>query len=414
MPQRRSRAGLLTATLAAASLNLHAAEWLAEPSVTARLEYNDNIRLLPVAQDDVWGAILDPRLKLSRRSPLWDMIANGRLRASEYQGQDGLNTVDNFFDAQLTRRFERGSFAASAGVINDTTLQNESLDLDTGLSIRQIDRSQQTLNLVARHQFTQSTSVEASAGYGKVDYDDGARYGYYGYTYLVPKLRLIHQYTPKTQFFADVSHTQVEYDRSDELESKTDALQIGAAYDITETWQIRGSAGSRRTRTQQLVPIAVPIPGFEAFFPFIYAVEGVSRESETTGLVYDAALTRRFETGRLSLNTSRSIQPSSYSTDTSTTTVNLEGERRLSAKLSTHLAVNYLQSESVDSNLGLYRRDSLRIVPRLSWRLDRDLTLGAGYAYTRVKRGSSGDVTADSNAVFASLSYSWPRLAVSR
>lgn len=406
---------LLLAAASLATSGLHAAEWVAEPSVSLRSEYDDNIRLTAFDHDSVWGAILDPRLTLSRRTELWDLNATGRLRAAWYD-DDGLNTVDNFLDIAAARRFERGSLEASAGLINDTTLQNEYLDIDTGLVINQIDRSQRKLRLAGEYMLTETTWVEASVDYSRVKYDDGLRYGLLDYDYLTPGLRVVHQLNPKMQVFGILSHARVDYDTASALESKTDSLQLGAAYDITELWKVSGSVGTRRTRTSSLVPTAVPIPGLEPFFPLpgTYTVVYEPRDSETTGLVYDASLSREFETGSLKLSASQSIVPSSTGTDTETTRVELNGTRRFSAQLWGRFAVSYYRSASVGDVTTRADLDRYRITPGLTWRLDRDLSLNAGYAYTHVKRDVALDDTADSNMVYVSLGYTWPRMSMSR
>lgn len=413
MKPSRLSAGPL-AVLAAVTLNASAAEWLAEPSITARAEYNDNIRLTTVEHDDVWGLIVDPKLKLSRRMELWDASASTRLRAERYEGQDGLNTVDNFFDVALARRFERGGLDVSAALAKDTTLQNESLDLDTGLTIDQIDRTRRDLRIAANYMFTEATWLEATVDYSTVEYDDGERYGLLDYDYLTPGLRLIHQLDPKTQVFAVLSHAKVDYDTASELESKTDSLQLGAVYEFTERWKLSGSIGSRRTRTSQLVPTLVPVPGFEFFFPLFSTTELLPRDSESTGLVYNATLTRKFETGNLDLNATRSVTPSSTGTDTDTTAVTLTANRRFTTKLSGRLAVSYFQSETVGETRTTADRDRYRVGPSLSWQLDEDLLLHGGYTYTHLSRTSGGSDAVDSNVAFISLGYTWPRMSASR
>ena len=391
-----------------------AAEWAAEPSITVRENYNDNIRLTTAEHDSIWSTVVDPSLALSRRSELWDLNAKGRVRASYYSGNDDLDSVDSFFDIAAKRTMERGSVQASVSFIDDTTLQDEYLDADTGLTITQIDRSQRSVNLGGEYMFTEATWAEVSAGLTKVEYENGERRGLLDYDYLTPTFRVIHQYDPKTQVFGIISHATVDYDTSSELESKTNSLQLGAAYDITETWKVSASVGSRRTKTSSLVPTAVPRPGFEFLFPLIYDVVVVSRDAESTGLVYDASVTREFETGRVSLTASQSVAPSSTGTDTDSTRVEFLGVRNLSAKLLVQLAVSYYQSSTVGDTTTRADNDRYRIAPSVRWQLDRDLALNAGYVYTAVKRALAEDDTADSNAVFVSLGYTWPRMAVSR
>lgn len=397
------------------SLTAEAAEWLAEPSVTLRGEYDDNLRLTALPHDDVWSSILDPRLALRRRSELWDLSANGRLRATSYSGDDSLdNTVDNFLDIAVTRHLERGSVDLSAALINDTTLQNETLDFDTGLTIFQLDRTQRNLRLAGNYLFTETNWIEASVAYTELEYDQSERFGLYDYNYLIPGLRVVHQYDPQTQIFGILTHSKVDYDRADALESTTDSLQVGAAYDITETWKVSGSVGSRRTSTSSVVPTAVPLPGLEFLFPFIYDVVYVPSDAESTGLVYDASLTREFETGYLSLKGSQSVTPSSTGTNAESLSISLNGTRRFSATLSAELAVSYYQSSTVGGVTTRADYDRSRITPKLTWRLDKDLTLNTGYTYTRIQRELSNNDTADSNAVFISLGYTWPPMSTSR
>ena len=397
----------------AGSTPLDAAEWVAEPAVTLRGEYNDNIRLTTAEHDSVWGVILEPSLDLSRHSELWDLSASGRVRASQYPDEDQLNTTDHFLDIASERRFERGAIEASVGVADDTTLQNEYLDFDTGLTVNQIDRMRTSARLAGEYLFTETTWLELSTSYSKTAYDNGERYGLRDYDYLTPAVRLIHQLNPKTQVFGTYSYSKVDYDTSAELASKTHAVQLGASYDITERWNISGSIGSRRTETSAVVPEAVPCP---APFDFLACgVDYVPRDSQSTGLVYDARLTREFETGSIEVSAEQSVVPSSLGTDTESTRIGLTGVHRFSTKLWAQLAVSYLDSSTVGGTTTRADIERYRVAPSLTWRLDEALTLKAGYTYRRVERGAlQRDSTADSNLVFVSLGYAWPRMAMSR
>lgn len=386
------------------------AEWLAEPSVAARAEYNDNIRLTAAEHDAVWGAILDPKLRLSRRTEVWDMNASGRLHAANYNGQDGLNTVDQFLDFATKRQFERAKLSASASVANDTTFQDERVDLDAGVTTTQVDRLRKEASVAASYLFTEANWLEASLNYSTIKYDDGVRYGLLNYDYISPALRLVHQVNPKLQTFGILSRSSVDYDRSDELESNTDSLQLGGAYDFSERSKITASVGSRRTQTSSMV--AVPRPGFEVFYPFIYDL--ASRDSESAGLVYDGAFVRKFETGTLDLSVAREVTPSSTGTDTDTVRASLAGSRQFSAKLSAHLAVSYFRSETVGGAQTLADRTYVRLSPSASWRLDRDLYVNFGYTHTRVDRQATDAEAVNGNALFLGIGYDWPPLAVSR
>lgn len=409
-PHRLALVAALTVSLTAGPA--WAAEWVAETSATLRGEYNDNIRLASTAHDSVWGTILDPRVKLSRRSELWDINAAGRIRAARYTGQDGLNTVDNFLDITAKRSMERGSFDASASLINDTTLQNETLDFDTGLTVNQIDRMQRNARLAYQYNFTEATWAEASASYTTVNYDHGDIYGLQDYTYLTPGLRIAYQYDAQTQIFGILNHSKVDYDLPSPLksESKTDSLQFGASYDLTERWKVSGSVGTRRTKSSQVVIRTIPLP-----FPFPPLRYLETLDEQNSGMVYQGTLSRQFETGSLSLDASRSVTPSSTGAASDTTTVTINGTHQFSAKLLGEMAVSFYQSSTVgETTTANADYDRYRLTPNLTWKLDRDLTLKTGYTYTRIKRTTGTGNTVDSNAVYVSLGYYWPRMSVSR
>lgn len=391
-----------------------AAEWAAVPNITVREEYNDNLRLTSAEHSAVWATKLEPRLRLSRRSDIWDLNATGQVRAAHYTGEDGLDTVDNYFDLGAKRRFERGSFDASTSLSNDTTLQNETLDFDTGLTVTQIDRMKRDARIAGQYMLTETNSIQGSVSYTKVEYEDGNRYGLLDYNNLVSGLSVVHQYNPQTQIFVSLNRSKVDYATSNELESTTDSLQLGAAYDITETWKISGSIGRRRTNSSSLVIDRIPRPGLEFFYPLLYTEVVRTRDTESSGLVYEASLSREFETGNLTLSGSQSVTPSSTGTDTESTRINLNGTHHLSDKLSAVMVVSYYLSSTVGDVTTRADNKRYLLEPSFTWEMDRDLVLKTGYRYTRIDRAIATTGEVDSNAVYVSLGYTWPRMAVSR
>lgn len=404
----------LVPALAGSAAALEAAEWVAEPSVKLLGEYNDNVRLTTVQPDSTWGAILEPRLSLARRTERGDLSAIGRLKASQYTEENAPDSLNSYFDVAGNRRFLRGSVGASASYVNDTTLQNETLDFDTGVTVNEINRTITSGRLNGQYTITEANWLEGSVSYSTTDYDNGEQYGLLDYDYLTSTLRLVHRLNERTQVFGVYTHSDVDYDTSTDLESKTDSLQLGMAHEFTQTWSVSGSIGSRRTETSSIVPTAIPRPGLEIFYPAIFDLVYQPRDNETTGLVYEASVTREFETGSLQLAGSRSVTPSSTGTDAETTSIVFTATRDFTAKLSTQLAVSYFQSSTVGDVTTRSDVDRFRVAPSLNWRVDEELSLTAGYTYTRIERELGADNTADSNRVFVGLNYVWPRIAVSR
>lgn len=414
MAPHRRHAFTLLILLACSSPPAFTAEWSITPSVNLRQEYNDNIRLTHRPHDSVWGTKLTPRLELRRATEIWDVSANGRVRSAWYHGQDGLDTTDSFLDGAIKRRFERGSWDIRASLANDTTLQDETVDLDTGLTTAQIDRTQKSIALSSQYMFNEISWLQASLEYRQVTYDDGERYGLLDYDYAMPSLQIVHQLTPKAQIYSTLVYSKVDYDVSSALESETSSLSIGTKYNINKLWTVNGSIGARRTDTSQFVLDAVPRPGFEALYPLIFDVVSLPRDSSTTGVVYDASLSRKLETSTLTLSASQSINPSSTGTDTESTSATLSGNHQFTAKLSGYLAVNFLRSTTVGDIDTRNDYTRMRISPSLSWRIDRGFILDTGYTYTRIKRETSNNTETDSNVAYISINYVWPKIATSR
>jgi len=177
---------------------------------------------------------------------------------------------------------------------------------------------------------------------------------------LTPGLSLVHQFNQQTQVFGTLSHSETQYDDLTDTESKTDNLQLGVVYDITETWQARASAGRQRSNTNQRISTAIPRPGFEFLFPFVYDIVDVTRDYESTGTIYDARITRKFETGSLGLSASQSAEPSSSGVVEERTRINLNGDYRFSTKLSARLVASYGKSSTLAAGAIRRARNQMR------------------------------------------------------
>ena len=62
MPHLKSLSGVLIIALVA-PLSVQAAEWSAEPKISLRTGYNDNIRLTAADHDSVWETALSPSVR---------------------------------------------------------------------------------------------------------------------------------------------------------------------------------------------------------------------------------------------------------------------------------------------------------------------------------------------------------------
>src|SRR6266478_2419447 len=114
--------GLLQALEAGSS---RAAEWSAEPSVSLRADYNDNINLSPAPHPRVWGIKLSPDVKFSGETETLKVTGGLNLRVNRYFGEDGLDTIDHTLSLRSDYKAERDLVGLNIDSIRDSTLVSE-------------------------------------------------------------------------------------------------------------------------------------------------------------------------------------------------------------------------------------------------------------------------------------------------
>ena len=112
-------------------MSVQAAEWTAEPKISLRTGYNDNIRLTAAAHDSVWETALSPSVKFGVAQENQGLSGDAGLAIRRFAGGSGresndvLDREDYHFNTDAWHNTLRDSFKANLDYTRDSTLDSE-------------------------------------------------------------------------------------------------------------------------------------------------------------------------------------------------------------------------------------------------------------------------------------------------
>jgi hypothetical protein len=411
----------------AVSLPVPAAEWSAEPSITVRSGYNDNIRLTAAEHDSVWETSVTPALKFGVAEENRGLFGNADVAVRRYFGGndresgDVLDREDARFNVNAYHRTRRNEFTGFVNLTRDSTLDSEFDETGNVIDDR-ATRIRKTISPGWSFNLTQLTRLDTEYSFTTVDFsDDPGIDNNIPYDYHVVSGSVTHVFTPKVQ--ATLASSWSSYQPETNLDSNTVNLQAGITRVFSETLTTSWLAGMRETKSDTLVPAGFCVganPG--AKFPsctggFPVPTGAAKDDTEDTGTIYSASITKLLESGKLSLTASRASAPASDGDLLDSTRFIFVGEHRFTKTLSARLRAEYAIIETISSaTAGLNDRDDrtlYRIVPKVTWRWSREWAISGEYEYAE-KDEDNESGTATRNAVYLSLTYRPDKLFVSR
>lgn len=403
LPKRLSGALIL---LFATPMPALAAEWSAEPRISVRSGYNDNIRLTTRKHDSVWETSVTPGIKFGgaeeNRGLYGDAFVSVRrfFGGNDRESSDTLDREDAHFNINAYNETPRNRFTGIINLTRDSTLDSE-FDETGNVIDERATRIRKTIGPGWSHSLTDLTRLNADYNFTTVDFsDDPGRRDLIEYDYHVVTGSIAHQFTPKVQ--ATLSSSYSSYQPETSLDSNTVSVQAGIERSHTETLTTSWLAGMRRTTFDTVVPTGT---GFR------------KDDDNDTGFVYSASISKLLESGRLSLTANRVSTPASDGDLLDTTRFIFKGEHRFTEALRTSLRAEYSSIETISSSTaGLNDRDDrtlYRIIPKISWSWERNWEISGQYEYAR-KDEDNESKDATRNAVYLALTYRPDKLFISR
>ncbi|MDB4516172.1 hypothetical protein N9089_01085 [Crocinitomicaceae bacterium] len=403
-------------------LPTQAAEWSAEPKISLRTGYNDNIRLTTLDHDSVWETALTPAVRFGVAKEHQGLFGNASASIRRFSGGSGresssvLDREDYFLKTNAYHKTPRNTFKANLDYTRDSTLDSE-LDETGNVIDERATRERITLGPSWEAMLNETTRLELGYEYTDVSFsDDPGLTDLVEYEYDVFSSSLIHQLTPRIYGTLYASYSSYQPDTN--LDSDTASIQAGISRNFSETLVASFLAGARKTTSDRVTgycPFEPPsaFPRCTLFPPVITGTE----ETDNTGTVFSFDINKTLETGSLGMAISRSTNPNSDGELLDTTRLIVTGEHKFTETLISSLRLEYTENEIIVNRAGFddSNQDNetfLRIKPKLSWRWQREWELAGEYEYAENEDYNSR--TATRNAFYLTLTYRPTRLYMSR
>ena len=397
MLHRKSLSGILIIALLT-PLSVEAAEWFAEPKISLKTGYNDNIRLTSRKHDSVWETALKPSVKFGAAKENQGLSGDAGFAIRRFSGGSGLESSsaldreDYHLNTDAYHQTERDTFRGNIKYTRDSTL-NSGLDETGNVVPNNATRNRFTLVPSWERMLSENMSLNLGYQFTTVSYsDEPVLSRLVEYDYHVFSSSLVRQLTPRIQGTLSASYNN--YKPKTGFDSSTITLQAGISRNFSETLVASFLAGWRETTSDRLI----------------------GGELETTGSVFSASITKILETGSLGATLSRSTNPGSNGELLDTTRLILSGEHRFTETLRSSLTVEYNERETIVNRVGgalsLNDRTLWRIRPKISWRWSREWELAGQYEYADEDDQLSRK--ARRNAAYLTVSYRPTKIYVSR
>lgn len=395
-------------------------EWSITPRLDARLQYDDNYRLVVSDPVSTVGTIVDLAADLAWRTEVSRASISPRVRVNRFdQQQDLLNTDDLYLDLAAETSTERARYGLRGGIESATVLTSETIQDQEGLSLGrrevQADRDAWRLRPSWSYVLTERDRLSLDADLSAVDYESVPGGGYVDYRFAVANAALGHALTERDTVSGIVYLSR--YDR-DVLDSVTDSIgfQVGYERELTETLtgyaafgMVRSEFTSDPLRFFVIGPGGVPLVGPDGR-PVVIEV---SNDSTDWGQLINLRLKQRLYEGEWSLEATRNLSPTGDGVLVTRDEVRADYTHRWTERLSGRLGVFAFKDESSTSRVQVADRDYARLELGVSYRLTPYWTVSGRYAY-RYEKYDTVDDPADSNAVWVTLAWQGDRWAASR
>jgi len=391
------------------------AEWFLTPKIATRTGYNDNLTITTRPHNGVEELDLIPQAVFGRKTETAGITGQVRFDARRYWGQSGLNTNDRLLNLHMYDNGQRMGWTLDGNITKDTTLQSELSD--TGLVLQRTPRLRRSISPGWNYMLSQRTQLNLGYQYQDVRYPDQPTLLYQDYRINSGTISISHQYTQRLQLFATGSVTYYRTTKNQlpahgEFKARYDILQGGASYAFSQTLSGSIAAGIRRSTTT--VTRQNPVYINTLFGPiFLGYGSPVDVSQSSNGSVLNASLQKQLETGTLAANLTRSIQPTGYGGLIETDRLGLTGHRRLSTRFIVSLDLALYRTKAITTTVTNLDRTFVTAEPTFTWKMTPWWNLQGSYRYAR-QRYDNGSEAATQNAVYVTVSYTWPKIAVSR
>lgn len=356
------------------------------PSVSLDWEKNDNIFLS--TDDEVSDEIttLSGGLLLRTKGPRFDAGVQGKIASVTYSDESDLDAEDHnvraFLSHEATKRF---SWKIDSKYAVDNRPDR---DIDvSGLVLNADKRETMSGSLSGTWLMGKKTSGTLGYNYYQSEYED---LNYNDATVHSTSLDIGHSLSGWIR--ETIGHIHLGVSRYDYEFMTIDSYSamLGIHHRIEERLEFKIYAGARHTKSE-----------YESIYAFLY------EDSESWSGVGELTFTYSGKRSTFNLSASRDIRTASGESGASEQTAVVGSmQYRILRNLTTGLSAGYYLNTADQGELATHDidRKTMRITPRITWQLTRDISLKCAYTFTRYDRDET-DTTAERNLLLITLSW---------
>jgi hypothetical protein len=429
----RNPLGKVLLILALLPLPLHAREWYAQPSTSLRTFYDDNLLLLNEDQkSDVFGATLSAKSKFGVRSEIYDFAGDARVDINRYDARDNIDSENFFFNGFGTYNLtDRNQLGLKGNYTIDNSLISE-FD-GSGLVQSLVDRTTWSIDPSWTYMLSERASLTGSYNHTDVSFEGNTSNNFLT-SYVTDSATLNYslQWTERLLWYSSVSALRFDVPQSSFSQSgsfigpgtfeTTSAsisdmytFQTGVRFNITETWDTELMAGGRWTEVES-TQFQVFRPNFNPQVEILTSGDPNPQSSSGLGYLLTAGTTKRFEKSSIGARFYQDVRPTANGVLQQYMGLTLDGEHRLTEYLKINLTASATQQTSAanEDQPTRFDRDAYSVEPKLSWLIDRQMTLSGGYRYRSQEFTANNSGIQESNSVYFQFNYQWDKFATSR
>jgi len=283
------------------NVDINAAEWKIDPTLSFRTGYNDNLRLSTDNEISSAEATFSPSAIFSVATPTSGASGNMRFDFRRFEADSNLDDNNSRFEINSFHNLEHSRLGLDFGFIKDTTLDSQ-LEA-TGLAFDRVRRQSITASPNWTYAFNERTQISANYSYRDVEYINTGDARFVNYTLNSAQTSLTRVMNEQTTASITLSGSQTDTDN--DVKSTNINLQGGASYQFSETLSASMFIGVRRTETDRSQTSRVLFLSGNDIVGVMTLPQDVSNSS--SGSTFDANLTKNFLRGGIVLSASRSI-----------------------------------------------------------------------------------------------------------
>ena len=308
----------------------HAGEWYYKTTASSNVEADNNKRLRSENEKGVVGVNTRVDIKLSNVTEISEVYIRGALRSVRYDGGDerGVDTDDQLLYAGGRWNGERSQLTVDGEYLRQSSQFTELQDTGFFEDVnRRVDKS---LSTQYSYTLLEQTQVFAGANYTEVDFPNSIPVSLTEYSVESVNAGLVHNFDPLNYVTLSVFNSNYE---ADTFVSDVETNGVNVRYDktIDEMWKGYAQIGYRKSNFKN-----------QEF--------GIDVRDDDTGTSYDVGATRQSQVSKVSVEASKSLEPSADGDVNERTGIKVAYRRSFSDRLSSRIAMNWFEDESVNND----------------------------------------------------------------